>query len=239
MQGFFELLPDFAGAPPEALDLWAWYHLVCSAGCVLWVLAYVAFVHRGFRDRAPAVPTISIALNFGWEASYTILPNFNRWWPMLNLAWLGLDLVLVWQLFRYGPAMQRHERLRRTFYVWVPLAMILSVWGQLSFVISFRDRLALIDAFAINLVMSALYVWAFFERENQRGLSLVGAWLKMLGTLGTAIGAHVFLPLMNPQIQNWAFLTFLCAAIFILDCWYLALLHGARRSKIASDREGH
>lgn len=223
-------LPNFAGAPPEALDLFAWYHIVCSVGCLLWISAYVAFVIQGFRDRAPAIPTVAICLNFGWEAMYPWLPNFNLLWPALNIGWLGLDLILVYQLLRFGPAMQSHELLRRHFYRWVPLVFVLGVCGQLAFVLSFQDRLGLIDAFAINLVMSALFVWTWFERPDRRGLSIVGAWLKLFGTLGTGIGAHVFLPLMNPQITHWSFLTFLCGAILVLDSVYVVLLTTQPRS---------
>lgn len=65
--------------------------------------------------------------------------------------------------------------------------------------------------------MSALFIWMFFERPDQRGLSLVGA--------------HVFLPLMNPEIERWSFLTFLCVTILLLDLVYVALLHDARRKR--------
>ena len=227
-------LPNFDAAPPEALDLWAWYHLVCSAGCVCWIAAYVAFAIKAERDRAPAIPTIAMCLNFAWEATYTVLPNFNAWWPALNLGWLALDCVLMWQLLRFGPAMQRHEPLARTFRCWVPALVVLAAWGQLAFVTTYSDRLALVDAFFINLVMSALFIWTFFERPDQRGLSLVGAWLKLLGTLGTAIGAHVFLPLMNPEIEHWGYLTFLCVTILLLDLVYVTLLHNSRRNRSAS-----
>ncbi len=218
-------LPNFENAPPEALDLWAWYHLVCSFGCVLWILAYICFLRKGFRDKAPAVPAIAMCLNFGWESMYLILPNFNTLWPALNMGWLLLDCLLVWQLWTYGAAMQKNYWLRKWFRVWVPAAIVIGIAGQLTFVITFQDRLALIDAFFINLVMSVLFIWAFFQREDGRGLSVAGAWLKMLGTLGTAIGAHVFLPLMNPHIEHWAFLTFLCVTILVLDLVYLYLLH--------------
>lgn len=230
----FPDFPDFDGAPPEALDLLAWYHIVCSVGCLLWIAAYVAFAIKAERDRAPAMPTIAMCLNFAWEANYTILPNFNAWWPALNLGWLGLDCVLMWQLFRFGPQMQRHELLARTFRYWVPILVVLACWGQLAFVLTYRDRLGLVDAFFINLVMSALFIWLFFERPDQRGLSLVGAWLKLVGTLGTAVGAHVFLPLMNPEIERWSFLTFLCVTILLLDLVYVALLHDARRKRASS-----
>ncbi|MGB1278012.1 MAG: hypothetical protein ACPG77_19865 [Nannocystaceae bacterium] len=221
--------PNFDAAPPEALDLWTWYHLVCSAGCLLWIAAYVAFAVKAQRDRIPGIPTIAMCLNFAWEATYTILPNFNPWWPALNLGWLGLDCFLMWQLFRFGPGAQRHEILAKTFRYWVPVLVLLAAWGQLSFVMTYRDRLALVDAFFINLVMSALFIWTFFERPKQRGLSLLGAVLKLLGTLGTAIGAHVFLPLMNPEVEHWNYLTFLCATILLLDVVYVSLLYNARK----------
>lgn len=230
-------LPNFDGAPPEALDLWAWYHIVCSTGCVLWIAAYVAFALKAARDRVPAIPTIAMCLNFAWESIYLLMPNFNVLWPALNLGWLGLDCVLMWQLLRYGPAMQRHPLLARTFRYWVPVVVGLAAWGQLSFAITYRDRLAMVAAFSINLVMSALFIWTFFQRPDQRGLSLVGAWLKLLGTLGTAIGAHVFLPLMNPEVKHWHYLTFVCATILLLDFVYVGLLHHARRERLHGGRE--
>jgi hypothetical protein len=95
--------------------------------------------------------------------------------------------------------------------------------------VTYQDTLGLVVAFGINLVMSVSFVNLALSRPGQRGLSLGAAWLKMLGTLGTSIMCHVLVPAFNPRLDNFAFLTFLCASIFAFDILYLVLLYQGRK----------
>jgi hypothetical protein len=209
-----------------AFDPLTWYNLIGAAGCVFWVLAYLFILKRCFADRTYGLPLVAICLNFGWEllASF-VLPNPVALWHFFDRAWLVIDVLLVYQLFRWGQKEQTIPELRR-FFPWVVVATFgLGVWGQYAYVASYTDRLGLVGAFGVNLVMSIMFVFFYFaRRDDGRGLSKPGAVFKMLGTLGTSIECHYVVGLIDVEMASLAFLTFLCVSIFLFDCLYIALV---------------
>lgn len=204
-----------------------WYNLIGAAGCVFWVLAYVFIVKRCFADKTYGLPLVAICLNFGWEilASF-FLPNPVALWHFFDRAWLGIDVILVYQLLRWGREQQRIPELSRYFYGVVAATFALGVWGQYAFVESYRDRLGLVGAFGVNLIMSVMFVFFYFARREDggRGISKAGAVFKMLGTLGTSIECHWVVRLIDAEMPSLAFLNFLCIAIFLFDCLYIYLV---------------
>lgn len=203
-----------------------WYNLIGAAGCVCWCLAYLFILKRCFADKTYGLPLVAICLNFGWEllASF-VFPNPVALWHFFDRAWLVIDVLLVYQLFRFGRAEQTIPELRRFFPWVVVVTFLLGVWGQYAFVASYRDRLGLVGAFGVNLIMSVMFVFFYFaRRESGRGLSRPGAVFKMLGTLGTSIECHYVVALIDPELPSLAFLTFLCVTIFLFDCLYIALV---------------
>ena len=116
-----------------------------------------------------------------------------------------------------------------------PVVLVLCFVGQLTFVLTFGDLLGFIDAFIINLVMSALFVAMYFARQPDGvGLNYPAAWLKMIGTACTSIQCAALLPVIRPDIPSWGFLYFLYLLIFALDVIYVVLLHNARRSALSN-----
>ena len=219
-------LYDFDGIDPAAFDIFAWFNLVGAAGCVCWIVAYVLIVRRAFIDRAPGLPLIAIALNFSWEilASF-FFPNPVALWHAFDRIWLAVDIVIVYQLLRYGRPFQRIPELRRYFYPLFVGVFALGFIGQYTFVADYPDRLGLVVAFMINLIMSVAFIFMYFDRrDDPRGISVGGAWFKMLGTLGTSIECHVVVRMIDPELGGLAFLTFLSASIFVFDCIYIYLV---------------
>jgi hypothetical protein len=203
-----------------------WYNLIGAAGCVFWVLGYLFILKRCFSDRTYGLPLVAICLNFGWEllASF-VFPNPVALWHFFDRAWLFIDVLLVYQLWRWGKAEQRIPELARYFHPVVVLTFALGVWGQYAFVDSYRDRLGLVGAFGVNLIMSVMFVFFYFaRRESGRGLSRAGAVCKMLGTLGTSIECHWVVRSIDPEMHSLAFLNFLSITIFAFDCLYLFLV---------------
>jgi hypothetical protein len=203
-----------------------WYNLVGAGGCVFWVLAYLFILKRCFADRTYGLPLVAICLNFGWEllASF-VLPNPVALWHAFDRIWLLVDVVLVYQLFRWGRKEQQIAEIARFFPAVVVLTFALGLWGQYAFVATYRDRLGLVGAFGVNLIMSVLFVFFYFaRRESGRGLSRAGAVCKMLGTLGTSIECHWVVRLIDPELPSLAFLSFLCISIFLFDALYVFLL---------------
>jgi hypothetical protein len=211
---------------PRAVDMLAWYNVVGALGCVLWILAYAFAIRKGFQDKAPGFPLVAVSLNFAWELlASLVFPNPAPLWHFFDRAWCVVDVVIVYQLLRYGPALQKVPEVKRHHHALAVITFVLGFIGQYTFVDTFRDRLGLIVAFGINLVMSVAFVAMFLaRREHGRGISVGAAWCKMLGTLGTSIQCHYVARYLDPELPNLHFMTFLCASIFAVDAFYVALV---------------
>lgn len=217
---------DPSRVDPAAFDVWSWFNLVGAGGCICWVIAYLAIVRQSHRDRANGLPMVAVALNFSWEllASF-VFPNPVALWHAFDRAWLVVDVVIVAQTLRYGAAYQRLPQLRQHFVAVFVLVFVLGLVGQYSFVADYPDRLGLVAAFMINVIMSVLFVIMALERgPGGPGLSRAGAWFKMLGTAGTSIECHFVVRMVDPELRGLGFLTFTCVTIFVFDCVYIALV---------------
>jgi len=217
---------DFSRADPRAFDLGQPFNIIGALGCVCWIVAYVLIVRRAHRDRAYGLPIVAICFNFAWEllASFA-LPNPVWLWHTFDRVWLLVDVVIMAQLLRYGRALQTIPEFRAYFYPLVAVTFLAGLIGQYLFVIAYIDRLGLVVAFGINLVMSVAFcLWYFARRDDRRGVSVGAAWFKMLGTLGTSIECHWVVRMIDPELPSLGFLTFLCVAIFAVDVLYIVLV---------------
>ena len=214
------------------------YFLIGVLGCALWTVAYGFFIHRGIRDRAHSLPMLAICLNFTWEAmAVAVLPNPVLAWTILEWSWLLIDIGLLAILWKYGAANMTIPELQRHFHPILVALVVACLVLQLSFVLMFGDMLGFIVAFVINLVMSVLFVFMYFERRDDlRGLSYPGAWLKMLGTACTSVQCAVLLPILRPDIPSWHFMYALYVGIFLFDALYVGLLWSARRARSPAAR---
>jgi hypothetical protein len=215
------------GEPGGPFDPWAWFNLIGEAGCALWVVAYALIIAQCFRDKSYGLPLVAICLNISWEllASW-VWPNPVPLWHAFDRAWFFVDLVIVYQLLRYGRELQRIPEVRRHFYAIVAVTFMASVAGLHTFYLQYRDTLGLVDAFIINLIINVTMFPFFLQRRRQggRGLSVGAAWCKMLGTLGTSIECHYLIDMAEPWLPSLSFLTFLCVSCFATDVLYTYLV---------------
>lgn len=203
-------------------------------GDVLWIIAYVLIIRASFRDRTYGVPLLAICLNLAWEFIFTFIHMPRTDDGSLNvvkfcmfLGWLVLDVLIFWQLLRYGRDDQSTPQLSRYFGLVVLLCLAGAFAWHLTFTRAFEDPHGYLSAFIINLVMSVLFVRFIFERPDLRGLSYGGAWFKLLGT-GVISFANVFMLLEDPGYDGFWF--FLFSGIFVFDALYVFLLHQARKA---------
>jgi len=204
-----------------------WFNLVGAAGCLLWVAAYVLIAIKSEKEKTYGVPLVAICLNVAWEMlACFVWPNPVLLWKIFDYSWLLFDLWIVSQLVRFGRKEMDVPEVRDHFWKILPGIFVLSAAVQHSFVMTYFDRLGLVAAFAINLVMSALFIpFLFARRHDRRGISLPGAWCKALGTLGTAIECHWLVKAIDHELPSLAFLTVISVGIFLLDVVYLVLLY--------------
>lgn len=182
-----------AGAPRFALSL-------IAIGGAVWLIAYLAAIRAAARDRAPALPVVAVCLNLTWEVVHSIVyPPPRQIDLVTNLAWLALDLVILFQILRFGASRQTIPELRRSFPAAIAATLAFAFIGHVTFhrhVTAnsiFPDESGAIPAFIINLVMSVLFVAMYFNRRDGAGLSKTVAWAKFVGTGLYAVGNSLVL----------------------------------------------
>jgi hypothetical protein len=208
------------------------YNIFGALGCIGWLVAYLLVIRQGFREQTYGIPLMAVCLNFSWEIMTSfVLSGPVPLWHFFDRAWLLFDVVIVWQLFKYGRNTEQLPEIKRYFYPVLVFSIVLGFFGQYAFTRTYYDPFGIIIAFVINLVMSVLFILMFYRRRSDmRGLSYGAAWAKMLGTLGTSIQGVYLLPVIHPKIDDFAFFHFLFISIFFFDCVYIYLLWSARRA---------
>ena len=218
----------------QTLDLSQLLGILNVLGDGLWIVAYILTIRKGFQDRTYGIPMLCIALNLTWEFIYSAIFPFKKSMiiELLRWAWFILDLVIAYQLFRYGRRWQSTPLMRKFFYP-VTLAMFASTFvGQLTYHYTFGDTWGTTNAYLINLVMSMLFVWICLHRPGEKGLSIGAAWAKMLGTGVLSFGSCL-------MITDWlksSFLVYLFVTIFIFDVIYIVLLYENKHSLASQTR---
>ena len=233
-----------------------------SLGNLLWVVAYILIIRKGMRDRAYGVPLVAIALNFTWEIYYTLIhPVPGAAFRVIGALWLLLDVLIVYQLLRFGREEQRPQ-IRRAFYPIVIGTMVLAFTGHVYFhdwisrLGVFTDEGSGTSGILINVVMSVLFVFMALDRPNSRGLSYGAAWSKFIGTAMIAVGLVLEFSargagtwefqFRRTGTQQWhdmarqglgsypaGFIYWMAAVIFIFDALYVVCLHSQRRAASA------
>lgn len=225
----------------EPFDMAAWYNWVGGVGAACWLVAYIITIIGSFRSKTYGIPLLAICLNFTWELMDTFtLSDPILLWKVIDYLWFSMDVLIVYQLFKFGAGEQKIAELRRGFSMIAAATLILAFIGQYAWVTTIHDTLGLVLAFVINLVMSALFISFFFERRDSgRGLSLPVAWLKMLGTALSSVQCYFLLPLVHPvepsttAFPTYAFFWFLFVGCFVLDCIYIFLVTSWQRQRVS------
>ena len=157
-----------------------------ATGGICWTVTYLDCIRIGLKHKTHAMPLWALALNFGWEALYTVLgflieertPRVNAQ-CLINLLWTLFDVGIVYTYFKYGGRYWSNKD-KEHFVPWSIFAFILSFGLQGMFVLEFGLAPATrYSAFLSNLLMSVLFVEMFFQRGSAEGQTLVIAVLQM------------------------------------------------------------
>lgn len=206
-----------------------------------WTLAYVLVILQGFREKSYGVPMASIPLNVTRECLFTFnlvtqLPLFFR---LGNALWFGFDLLIIYQLFRFGRQNQTQPWVQQHFYPILLGTCLLSFVGLPLWIHYFQDYMGVASSMSMNLVMSVLFIGMALRRTDLRGLSEAVAWSKMIGTAAGSILLYFWWParfvdgvlpghpdLHGPRPQG--FMVFLYVSIFLVDFVYVLVLRNRK-----------
>lgn len=194
-------------------------------GGIFWTIAYLLIIRQGFKDKTYGMPLAALCANISWEAIFAFIHLHRPPQLYINYGWFALDLVIVFQFLKFG--MKEFSKLTTTqFYSVFVFALVLSFSMILFVTYEFQDWQGAYAAFGQNLMMSFLFLWMFFSRDDLRGQSVYIALFKMLGTLLSSLAFYLYQPIS----QSSFLLPFLYTAILICDSMYTALVF--RRSTI-------
>jgi hypothetical protein len=198
------------------------------ATCYLsWVAAYVLIIRRGRADQAYGMPIAAAAANVSWEFIFSFVRPYEP--PQLygNLAWLFLDVVILFQCVRYGRREWAPPLSAPLFYAGCALVQAMA-FGLVWFASQEVANGPRVVAFAQNLMMSALFIALLLRRRSGAGQSLAIGVSKLVGT--AAASAYCVLTARDSPLLRTLFL-----AILVLDAVYVLLV---RRRALGPDPLG-
>src|SRR5580698_4011907 len=82
---------------------------------VLWSVAYLLIIKRGYQDKACGMPVLALCSNFGWELSAL---TFRRRPEIMAGAymWVPPDAIIFCQCLMYGRADFKDPFVKKYFY---------------------------------------------------------------------------------------------------------------------------
>jgi hypothetical protein len=181
-----------------------------------WTFTYVLMIRRGFLDKTYGMPLVALCTNVSWEFIFSFLYPHGPIQRPVNIVWFSLDLVVLFQLLRYGPR-EFDDPSKRVFYAMFGLALVTSFCAVVSVTYEFDDWDGAYSAFGQNLLMSVLFLAMLRARGSPRGQSVFIALSKMLGTGLASVAFYLYSPLSEGSIL----LPFLYVAILAFDLMYV------------------
>jgi hypothetical protein len=133
---------------------------------------YVLALWHGWRERVLAIPLVAVVLNASWELVFGFRhPPERRSARLLYRLWFVLDVALIAQalLWTRGPSS----------------ALVLGGFGAAAAMHEYlyrRFRAPAIEAFALNLIMSALFCATLASQGDRSATMVAIAVLKAAGT---------------------------------------------------------
>jgi len=211
-------------------DPWSPAILLVDIGTAFWLIAYLIAIVQGFRFKTYGLPMLPICLNFTWEIlASTIWIAPVKMWHYGAITWMGMDVLIVYQLFAYGRAQQKIPEIKRWYHLILVCTLIACLAGQFTFAKYFKDRLGFEDAYLISIVMGVLFIFMFFVRREAGTYSYAIAWTKMIGTGLTSLSMAFVFPKFYPGHRTFAFMDLLYVLTFIFDALYVTILWQSRK----------
>ncbi|NQY73922.1 MAG: hypothetical protein HRT90_04075 [Candidatus Margulisbacteria bacterium] len=198
-----------------------WKLMAISGVC--WTVAEILMIKIGFQESVTTVPFIALCAGFAWKIHFTFYkPQQMPQW-IINIVWLGLELVLIYQFLTFSSDIWIGALIPGMGQMMIHLCLFAITSGICFLLISamsqeFEDtEKGAYSAFSINLLMSVLFINLLLTRGSVAGQSIYILGFMMLGTL---IPAYCF----YRGYPKSKFLNTLYLTTFLVDIIYATLL---------------
>lgn len=213
-----------------------------------WTAAYLHIIWVSHRDKSYGVPWSSLMLNVCWEFIFSFnLTDARLFWFFVwgNRLWLVFDLVILYQFFANGRAVQTIPWLQKWFYPVAVASLVLSGLWIYTFTIYFNDLKGVASSMTMNVAMGLMYIFMFVNRPDGRGMSYPAAWLKMIGTAAGSVFLYTWWPaqfqggflITHPTVPappTYGYMYFVYLANLAIDLTYIGMNLQRRRARRAA-----
>jgi hypothetical protein len=190
-----------------------------------WTITYIVLIYNGFKYKRYAIPFFALALNFSWELIYSFYEiDFSNitLQRSINILWLFLDLLILYQYFVFGRGGFSQKIPTNLFYPVSIAILIICFMVEYVFLKEFIGIWgAKYSAFLQNLLMSFLFISFLLNRDDIKDISMTVAISKWIGTLAQTI-------VFGKDSQFIFIIGILCA---IVDLSYVFLLYRFKSKK--------
>jgi len=200
-----------------------WQIAVFTIGALLWIVAYVIILQAAFRDKKLIIPVAAVVCNFGNEVSgaFFFVPDMGLALVVAYWLWMLLDMVIIYNMFRYGKDQWSNPYLRANFGWLTTISIICSIGVSSTFMVRYDLPMGVLDAYIVNVVMSVSFIGLLFSQGLTRHSALLG-WTKFLGT-------GIISVMFATKYPDNFFLITLYITVAFFDVLYLALTAREKR----------
>lgn len=193
-----------------------WAFQIGSGIC--WTIVYLLIIKCGFQDQTYGMPIAALGANISWEFIFSFIHPHPIPQVYINITWFLFDVIILYQVFRFGKKSIIDTYPKGYFYPAVFLAILVGFGLVFAVSSEFDDWHGKYAAFGQNLMMSILFVIMLFRRKDLSGQSIYIALFKMVGTALPSILFFSFVP--DSILMN----TLYCGILFF-DILYTILLY--------------
>ena len=188
-------------------------------GGIFWSLTYIFIIRHGFKDKTFGMPFVALSANISWEAIFSFVQPHYPPQLYIDYAWFSLDLVIVFQFFRYCKSEFSNISAVKSRFMFLVSVLVSSV--TIYFICyKLGDWQGAYAAFGQNLIMSVLFIFMLRKRDSLRGQSLFIGLFKMFGTGISSVAFYLYQPISQQSI----ILPIFYVSIFACDVIYLVLI---------------
>jgi hypothetical protein len=185
-------------------------------GAFFWILCYV-FVIRGIiKYKFVGISANVVGANIAWEFlwAFVFRQNMGEIIQIGYYGWFALDVFIVYSMFRYGykQVLPQNQKYFRLFFAYSIAAWV----AVLYFFIKdgYDNAIGANSAYAIQLLISASCLGMMLRAPLEKGISYLGAWSRMLGSLFCGI-----MCVMHWPANHW--LLVMLVLYLLIDIFYL------------------
>jgi hypothetical protein len=186
------------------------------ASGIFWSIAYLLIIKRGYQDKACGIPLAALTLNISWEFLFSFIFIPNPIQRAVNIAWFGLDLIIVAQFLCYERARRPADQSAAFFFAAFVSILATAFFMVLLVTREFSNWGGYYTAFGQNLLMSILFIRMLLERKDLAAQSFYIGVAKLVGTFCTSL-------IVFRVIPDSTLTVFFAWAILFFDLAYIAL----------------